>query len=749
MSNVYHLKQVIQVHKQRKGNYASVKFIDPRGGILKRDKTTVVKFPDGTEELAAPGSLWVVTGREAISNFTKDGYFISEYTINAERIEYLKPSGRMLSRWISSNIDGIGKTIADRIARTRDIETIISLKNRDELLSINGMNDKRVDSLLDGWPNSHLYDVLNWLDKQQLPLGIAGKLVDIFGGEALNTVKANPFLLMSMGLSFEKTMDIAKGLELDLAGDVVMAGVAQHFASRYSFEEGSTVVDVDTLLEGCREIAGEKVPENVGEIAVKLGLLVEVEGGYQVYGTALQEATVANFLTECLFRSPGELSLLADWELRLTNERVEEALAQYESTLSFRLTDEQRAAIKGAAMSPVCGISGGAGTGKTTILAGVLHVIDVLSEGLDTYQVALSGRAAQRMSESTGKPAQSIAKLLFDHIGKKAEKMPPHLLLVIDEASMVDLLSMYNLSLLMPHATRIIFIGDIEQLPPVGAGLIFHALLDSHIPFFELSQVKRQGKESDIHKFAMSIRNDEVFHPGALSGPIVSASDCVIEDDASIERLVALWGESVAQANTIVLSPIRKGSLGVVNINKRLQAEVGDHRQPLSYLDTIRGWIPWCGEDGEYLLEGDRILIMKNNYAEEADLRNGDLGLIDEVFDSPDNQGFVGRMTVNGKIIGITKELLPKISLGYAITVHKAQGSQWDNCIIALPPESGTFMDKSLIYTAATRPQEKLILMGQFGLVENAVKNGSAATKRITYMRQRLMQAFEHARKAA
>jgi exodeoxyribonuclease V alpha subunit len=743
MSSVFHLNQVVQVLKERRGNYASVNFIDDRGGIVKRDKTVVVKFPEGTDELAASGSLWVVSGRESVSNFTRDGYFISEYMIKATSAKYLKPSGRVLSRWISSNVPDIGFTIADRLARTKDIEYVIANIDRKKLLSIDGMNYRRVDNLLECWPSNHLYKVIEWLDRQRLPLGIASKLIDIFEDEALETIKANPFLLMSMGLSFEKTMEIANDLKLDLASDIVLAGVAQHFASSYSFEEGGTVVDAATLVEGCREIVGQEVPETIGEIAVKQGLMVEVDGGYQTYGAALQETAIATFLTECLTRPPGELSLLAGWEHRLSVERIEEALAEYEATLSFSLTDEQRAAIRGAAMSPVCGISGGAGTGKTTILAGVLHVIEALSGNMDTFQVALSGRAAQRMSESTGRPAQSIAKLTFDHIGKAAERKPPHLLLVIDEASMVDLLSMYRLVRILPHATRIIFVGDIEQLPPVGAGLIFHALLDTHIPFFELSQVKRQGEQSGIHKFAMSIRNDEAFHPGAMDGSISQCSDCVLEGNSSIERLVELWEESTSLADSIVLSPIRKGTLGVVNINRRLQAQVGDHRTPLSYLDEIRGWTPWCGPDGEFLLEGDQILITKNNYDKDADLRNGDLGFIDEVFSSPDNQGFVGTMNINGRTIGITKELLSKMSLGYAITVHKSQGSQWNNCIVTLPPESGDFLDKSLLYTAVTRPKEKLILMGRYDLIEKAVRNGSAATKRNVYMRQRLMQAFK------
>ena len=142
----------------------------------------------------------------------------------------------------------------------------------------------------------------------------------------------------------------------------------------------------------------------------------------------------------------------------------------------------------------------------------------LVSEVLPIYQVALSGRAAQRMSESTGLPAQSIAKLIADHVGKNKKELPSHLLLIVDEASMVDLLSMYQLIGVLPEATRLLFVGDTEQLPPVGSGLIFHSLTDTNIPFFNLSQVKRQDDDSGIHKFAMSIRQSSPTHPEILQG---------------------------------------------------------------------------------------------------------------------------------------------------------------------------------------------------------------------------------------
>lgn len=742
MNQISHINQVVQVKKLRSFCYASVDMINPDSTIRKRDKTLVVKFPKSASDAVQVGSLWEVTGQERVNEYVVNDFAVSEYTLDAGTIKYLKPSGRILSRWISSNIKGIGETIANRLVRLEGFETAVRNKDREKLLSVSGMNATRVDRLVQNWPDDHLYEVIGWLESQELPLGIGHKLIDAFQADALEKIKAHPFLLMAMGASFEKTMEVSNSLGLSLASNAVLSGVAQHFAVTYSYDTGSTVITQQELIEGCAEIVQKDVPSNIGDLAVKEGLLAKVDSGYQVYGAAVQEASVACFLSDCLARPPGKHALLASWEIHLTHEKVQKALSQYELTLNYKLTDEQRKAIQGAVMSPVCGISGGAGTGKTTILKGIVSVYQLVSEVLPIYQVALSGRAAQRMSESTGLPAQSIAKLIADHVGKNKKELPSHLLLIVDEASMVDLLSMYQLIGVLPEATRLLFVGDTEQLPPVGSGLIFHSLTDTNIPFFNLSQVKRQDDDSGIHKFAMSIRQSSPTHPEILQGNLNESSDCVLETNSNIERLIELWEESGGIENNIVLSPVRKGDFGVNNINRKLQEHIGKGRTPLSYLDDARGWIPWVSQNGEMLLEGDPILITKNNYEDEADLRNGDLGLISEVYSEPDSDGFVGGLLINGEKILVSPELLEKISLGYAVTVHKSQGSQWDTCIVTLPKEGLSIIDKTLIYTAATRSSDRLIMVGDFHVVENAVAKGSVALQRKTNLKGRLVQAL-------
>ncbi|TMS95078.1 AAA family ATPase [Pseudoalteromonas sp. S201] len=743
MSEVVHLRQIIQVKKQRANSYATVDLVNADGSIKKRDRTTVVKFPEHAQDTATTGSLWEVSGKEGINHFIINDFPLSEYTIDADNIKFLRPSGRILSRWISNNIKGIGSVIANRLVRHKKLAQLIEIQDTDALLNIAGMTENRVKDLIESWPSEALFNTINWLEEQNLPLGFGEKLVAIFGEEAIDKIKEHPFILVAMGAAFEQVSQLALRLGFTLEDEVVVAGIAQYAAISHANKTGSTVITIDELNKEYAKLMNSKAPNDVGEIACEQGLLVKAADGYQVYGKALMEAAVAQFIVDAQQRPAGEGCLLASWERELSPEIVETALTDYESTLDFNLTTDQRDAVIGAVLAPVCGISGFAGTGKTTILKAVLGVYERVAQGIQCYQVALAGRAAQRMAESTQRPAKTIAKLISEHLGDNKPDLPEQILLVIDESSMVDLLSMYRVVGILPDAARVIFVGDIAQLPPVGNGLVFHALTETQIPFFNLTQVKRQNEQSEIHKFSTSVRKRQFDIPEPTKNTLNESSDCSIETKTTIERLIKLWQESGGIEQSIVLSPIRKGEFGIDNLNLELQESVGNERQAIYFQDSLRGWIPWITSTGSRLLKGDPVLITANNYDEDADLRNGDLGLVVEVFEQPDEDGAVAVIEVNNDLINVTTELLEKLHLGYAITIHKSQGSQWPNCFVMLPNEAEKMIDQTLLYTASTRPSERLVLMGSERVVQKAIKVGSRALNRVTFLREKINLAFE------
>lgn len=743
MSNIVHLRQKVQVTKVRGWGYATVVTIKGDSVTRYRQKTLVIKFPKDHVDALTVGSIWEVSGKENVSEYKVNDFEVTEHQIDVETIKYIRPSGLLLARWISGNIKGIGEVIARRLVRQKNLQKIIAEKNVTELRRIRGMNQTRIDNLIAQWPDDKLHETIEFLEEQSLPLSFGEKLVGLFADKAIERVKEHPFILAAMGLSFDRTMEFVSRIGIPLDDERIVAGVAQHVAVSHGRKSGSTVIDDERIQSLCTDILAEFTPGNAADIAVQHGMLVKTSIGYQVYGTALMEQAVAHFLIKCHRRPRGAHAKSAAWEKSLSREKVVEALIEYEGSLDFELTEEQRVAIVSSVMAPVSCISGGAGTGKTTILKAILGVYEALSDGVQCSQLALSGRAAQRMNQSTGKEAKTIAKFIAECVKNKSSSIPAHLLLVIDEASMVDLLSMYRLTGLLPQATRILFVGDTEQLPPVSAGLIFHALKDTPIPFFNLSQVKRQGEESGIHRFATAVREGKAVMPEAMNTVFENSVDCAVECGSDLSRLVDFWQQAGGAESCIVLSPTRHGALGVNSINQLLQEACGLERMPLSYRDPYHGHIKWITPSGSALRLGDAVLVTSNNYDEEADIRNGDLGVITEVYESPEPGAVLGVMSINGKSIDLTPNLLEKLELGYAVTIHKSQGSQWSTCFVMLPEDAVNMFDQTLLYTASTRPEKRLILMGDLRLIKTAVARGAMSSKRITTLKERIIALTE------
>lgn len=702
------------------------------GALAPRKHVLAVEFPRYCKGVVTPGSVWSVAGATTVRTYEHNNFQITEDLLVATNAEFIRPSGELLARWIHKNIEGVGEVIARRLVRALpNIDAIVRDGNVEALVAISGVSCDRAQALIKNWPSESLYAVMEWLQGSGLPMALSDRLTRVYGDKTLETLKADPFLLLTFGVSLKKIKSLIRKLNIILEEDLLIAGVAEHVTSRHCLQTGSTVITEKQLETGAFSILKDSSANRAVEVALTKGVLIKVENGLQAIGAAVMERTVAKFLIRTAQRRPGAASLAAGWEVACDEEMISDALNKFEATLPFDMTCEQKAAVIGAVSAPVCAISGGAGTGKTTILLALLRIYDALASGLATFQVALSGRAAQRMAQSTGKPAVTIAKLLSDHLGEKKPDLPDHLLLVIDEASMVDLLTMYKLVGILPYATRIIFVGDTAQLPPVGGGLVFHAVTTSHFPTFHLSQVKRQGEDSLIHKFATLIRDGSFEPPTQLIDKILTENlDCCYSADCSLSKIQHIWQEANGEEKCIILTPIRKGNLGVDNINQHLQAVKGIERPLVRYMDGQQGWIPWVTRGGVNLLLGDQVMVTANDY--ELDVRNGDLGVISEIFNEPSESGHLGWITLGDFDVPISPELLQNLDLGYAITIHKSQGSQWPVCILLLPSYASHMLDQTLTYTAVTRASEQLVILGDINLINYAVKRGSLALARQT-----------------
>jgi exodeoxyribonuclease V alpha subunit len=679
-------------------------------------------------DAAEIGTVWNVDGIIKNHTFKAGEHEITERYMKVKKLEFVRPSGELLARWIAANIESVGEVKASRLVRQfPDLDQRVRKKDVEALSSVAGVSPESVQAIIEKWPSESFYAALKWLQKSKLPLSLAQNLARVYD-DPVQTISEDPLILTAFGVSFKDTLKLIKRTKLDVPESRILAAVAEQVAVKFCYETGSTVVPEDCIARGSESICKtiDLSPTGVIAAAVKHGSLLQVESGYQSLGAAIQERTVGRFLIKCSERYQGSGSLLAGWEKDLTDDQIEAALKSFEASLPFSMTTEQREAVIGAVKSPVSIISGGAGTGKTTILLAILSIYDHLSSGLAQYQLALSGRAAQRMAESTGRKAQTIAKFISDHLGDNKRAVEEHVLLVIDEASMVDLISAYKIVGVLPYASRIIMLGDVSQLPPVGGGLIFHAAMNSAFPVFELTQVKRQSEQSGIHQLATAVRKGEMDRALLNS----ASGDTRYVPCASHEALLKEYVKTNNPADCIVLTPVRKGPLGVIEINKLIQAQYdGFQPQELCYKDSELEWIPWITSSGTKLRLGDRIMVTRNDY--DDDIRNGDLGEITEVYDAPQD-GVYGVMDIDGNIVEITDDTIQNIDLGYAITIHKSQGSQWPKCILLLPEYASRMTDQSLIYTAITRPSKELVMMGDSALIESAIKKGNSASKRLT-----------------
>ena len=723
---------LVQLREAPRGGVARAHEVASDGRVVNRSTPLAVRLPKSCHGAATPGSVWLVDGEKTKRTWQRDGFTMEQEVVHASTARFQRPAGGLLARWIAANVDGIGEVIARRLVRAvADLDGCVRQGDIRTLTAVAGVSVGRARALVECWPHKGLYDVLAWLQEANLPLGLSDRLSRVYGESAVEVLSRDPFMLLGFGVSFDASLRVATGLGIKDEDDRLLIGLAEHVAARSVARTGSTVVSAEALLRQMRLAAGgvsREALERAPELACQAGALVRVPAGYQSLGHALMERRVADFLRSAAMRERGEGALLAGWEIGLSQDDVASALAQHERRLPFALTAQQRTVISRAVQCPVAIITGPAGSGKSTIVRGVLDVYGQVAVGLPIVQVALSGRAARRLVEATGRPAKTIAKCVSDHLGGGKPSLPEHLLLVVDEASMVDLISCYRLIGLLPAASRVLLIGDDAQLPPVGPGVVFHALLEGWLPVLRLSEVKRQRVGSAIARLAGSIRAGEAPElPGADEQ---LSPSCEVRHTRRTDPLTIahLWEQAGGAGRAIILSPTRKASGGIDEINAHLQSRAGVDRPALHYHDDTRGWIPWEGREGRVLRLEDQIMVSANDY--EADIRNGDLGSVTAVFDAPTPEGTLGLAQIDGRSVALTADVLAVLTLGYAVTIHKSQGSEWPVVIVVLPRHAAHMMVRPLLYTAVTRATEQLVICGDAELLEVAVTRDVTAMNR-------------------
>ncbi len=626
----------------------------------------------------------------------------------------------------SGMIKGIGAVYAGKIVKAFGIETLSIIdKNPERLLDIAGLGPKRVDRIKDCWGQQRqIRDVMIFLRSNGVSPAYAQKIFKTYGEHSIEKVKENPFALAKEihGIGFKMADAIAKNLGIAPESDVRIDAGIEHVLweltsdGHVCFPHGE-LIPVATEILGCPPLMIDKRIEAL----TKGGQVVKERDFIWLRPLYLCEIGIAR-----------EFSRLMNGLSNIRSIDVEKAVDWVQKKLVLELAIEQKQAVMEAVQGKIHIITGGPGTGKSTITKAILSISEKLTPRI--LLAAPTGRAAKRMSEITGKKAQTIHALLemdFKGGGFKKNKQNPLEcdLIIIDEASMIDTQLMYHLIKAIPSHARVIIIGDIDQLPSVGAGSVLKDLIFSErLKTTKLTQIFRQAAGSRI------ITNAHLINQGEFPDlRFQKESDFSYISKETPEEILQTIVELVKTRLTRafrfhrfddiqVLSPMRRGVIGADNLNFVLQKELNPRPDPLVRM-------------GRSFCMGDKVMQIKNNYQKEV--YNGDVGKIIEINHEEDTL----KVVFDEKYVSYDFSDIDELVLAYAVSIHKYQGSECPCVIIPVHTSHFKLLYRNLLYTGITRGKKLVVLVGTKRAIMMCIKN-EEVKNRHTGLRQAIQQFF-------
>jgi exodeoxyribonuclease V alpha subunit len=625
----------------------------------------------------------------------------------------------------SGLIKGIGPVMAKRIVRIFGLETIEIISSRPEELSrVEGIGSKRIAMIAQAWAEQkEIKEIMIFLQGHGVSASYSSKIYKKYQDKSIEIVSNNPYILAAdiSGIGFVTADKIAQSLGFDSLS-VVRAKEGIIYTLTELMSSGHVYLPEDELLEKSGELLNIKrdiVEEALAGLVQDKRIITEVldprEGD-------LSSASKAVYLPPFFI---AEVNLARDL-IKLNSEPVsfsltdtEKVLDQVEGSLGIKLASNQRDAVNQALRNKVLVITGGPGTGKTTIIKAIVKIFQNI--GKKVLLAAPTGRAAKRMQEATGWEAKTIHRMLeFSYQGGGFQRNRDFPLdgdvVIIDEVSMIDTLLMYNLTKAVPGQSSLILVGDINQLPSVGPGNILSDIIDSkRIKVVTLVEIFRQAAESRIITNAHRIIQGEL--PDLL--PTGDGRDpdfyFVPEEDPgqAVEKIVALCTQRIPKhfgfhpvEDIQVLTPMHRGEVGVANLNIMLQQRLNPDS-------------PGVEKGYRGLKVKDKVMQTINNY--DKDVYNGDIGRV--AFIDKDNQLLT--VDFDGRRVVYQFNQLEELILAYAISIHKSQGSEYPAVIIPVMTQHYLLLQRNLIYTAITRGKKLVVLVGSKKALAIAIKNVS------------------------
>ena len=635
----------------------------------------------------------------------------------------------------SGLIKGIGPVMAKRIVDKFGKETLdVIEKEIEKLIEVDGIGKKRVGMISRAWEEQkEIREVMVFLQAHGVSSGYATKIFKQYGNRSIQVVRENPYRLATdiFGIGFVTADRIAEKLgfpkDSELRAEAGILYVLNQLA-----DDGHVYYPYEPLVEKCQEILAvdrEVIVRAFGTITAENRIVIEdLNADIEEFRENNKAVYLAKFHV-CETSIANRIGVLLKAPKSIRKVHSEKAIEWVQTQLSITLAEKQVEAIRCLLENKVMVITGGPGTGKTTIINAILKIFAKLR--IKIMLAAPTGRAAKRMSEATGYEAKTIHRMLEYSIRKggfqKNEEYPLDCdLLIVDEASMIDTVLMHHLLKAIPPTATFILVGDINQLPSVGAGNVLRDIIASgSVPVVELTEIFRQAKESQIIVNAHRINNGQLpsLKPTGPNGDFYFIEQ---EDpEAALKLILELATERIPKRfgfdpleQIQVLTPMHRGVVGASNLNEALQNTLNPREDGL-----LRGT--------RTLRVNDKVMQIRNNYDKEV--FNGDIGRIKRI--DQENQEVL--VSYDGREIPYDYPDLDELALAYAVSVHKSQGSEYPAVIIPLLTQHYMLLQRNLIYTAITRAKKLVVIVGTRKALAIAVKNDKTE-KRYTYLKHRL-----------
>ena len=662
--------------------------------------------------------------------------------LKVSRYQRAKPSSSGLVKYFSSDhFKGIGKKTAEKILELYGNDPIDKiLEDPSKLASISGLSAVNREAFIAKLKlNYGTEQILAKLADYGITNRIAFEIFDKYKDLTLDIIQENPYQLVEdvQGVGFKTADQLAEKLGIEAHSPQRYRAAIVHSLLETSLEKGDTYVEAKDLLEAALYIMEEarQIELDPTLVAEELKNLI-TEDKVQNIDTRIFDNSL--FYAEEGIKKHLTRIMETPLESELSDKKIAKEIAQIEQSFQLTYDQTQKKAIHDALISKVFILTGGPGTGKTTVINGIiqaygqLHGIDTQKNDVPITLAAPTGRAARRMNELTGLPAATIHR----HLGLNGDQNNDYQaiddyldceLIIIDEFSMVDTWLANQLFASIASHTQVIIVGDSDQLPSVGPGQVLADLLSiASIPQVSLTKIFRQSEDSTIVTLASQMREGRL--PADFTAK--KADRSYLEAQAQfipemVEKIVqSALKSGILPQDIQILAPMYRGQAGITNLNTLLQNLLNPKKEQLEFLFNEQVFRP-----------ADKVLHLVNDA--ELNVFNGDIGYITELMPAKYTDSKQDEISIQfeGNEVTYPRNEWHKITLAYAMSIHKSQGSEFQVVILPITRQSGRMLQRNLIYTAITRAKSKLVMLGELVAFDAAVKHQGASRK--TYLVER------------